>query len=109
MQGNPVGSGPRQVEALKNYRSKGEQRMVVQHVNVAEGGQAIVGDVSAPAPGVGVHQKAKEQPHARAGRRDATRNRSGAGYGAARQPCGGIASVACMALVAGLLGAIRTR
>jgi hypothetical protein len=29
-----------QVEALKNYRSKGEQRIVVQHVNVGEGGQA---------------------------------------------------------------------
>ena len=38
--------------------------MVVQHVNVAEGGQAIVGNVSAPAAGVGVHEKAKEQPHA---------------------------------------------
>ena len=53
-----------QVEALKNYRSKGEQRMVVQHVNVSEGGQAIVGNVSAPAPGVGPIEKAKEQPHA---------------------------------------------
>jgi hypothetical protein len=42
-----------QVEALKNYRSKGEQRMVVQHVNVAEGGQAIVGNVNIPTPGPG--------------------------------------------------------
>jgi len=53
-----------QVSALKDYRSKGEQRMVVQHVNVSEGGQAIVGNVSAPAPGVGPIEKAKEQPHA---------------------------------------------
>jgi hypothetical protein len=53
-----------QVEALKRYRSGGEQRMVVQHVNVAEGGQAIVGNVSTPAPGVGVNEKAKDQPHA---------------------------------------------
>ena len=44
--------------------SGGEQRMTVQHVHVAEGGQAIVGNVSAPAAGVGVHEKAKEQPHA---------------------------------------------
>ncbi len=53
-----------QVSALKDYRSKGEQKMTVQHVHVAEGGQAIVGNVNAPAPGVGVHEKAKEQPHA---------------------------------------------
>ena len=53
-----------QVEALKNYRSKGEQRMVVQHVNVAEGGQAIVGNVNTPTPGVGVREKVGEQPHA---------------------------------------------
>ena len=53
-----------QVEALKGYRSKGEQKMTVQHVHVAEGGQAIVGNVNAPAPGVGASGKAKEQPHA---------------------------------------------
>lgn len=34
-----------QMEALKRLRSTGEQRVVVQRVNVAEGGQAIVGDV----------------------------------------------------------------
>ena len=28
-----------QVEALKNYRSNGEQKMTVQHVRVAEGGR----------------------------------------------------------------------
>ena len=53
-----------QVEALKRYRSGGEQKMTVQHVHVAEGGQAIVGNVNAPAPGVGANEKAKEQPHA---------------------------------------------
>jgi hypothetical protein len=53
-----------QVEALKRYRSGGEQKMTVQHVHVAEGGQAIVGNVSTPAPGVGANEKAKEQPHA---------------------------------------------
>ncbi|TIL25727.1 MAG: hypothetical protein E5Y88_12325 [Mesorhizobium sp.] len=34
-----------QVEALKRYRSKGEQRVIVKHVTVREGGQAIVGNV----------------------------------------------------------------
>ncbi len=53
-----------QVEALKRYRSGGEQKMVVQHVNVAEGGQAIVGNVNAPAEGVGARKKPEVQPHA---------------------------------------------
>ena len=34
-----------QIEALKKYRSTGEQNIRVQHVNVSEGGQAIVGNV----------------------------------------------------------------
>jgi hypothetical protein len=33
------------MEALKRYRSKRSQRIVVERVNVSEGGQAIVGDV----------------------------------------------------------------
>jgi hypothetical protein len=53
-----------QVEALKSYRSKGEQRMVVQHVNVADGGQAIVGNVNAPVEGGGAKKKIGDQPHA---------------------------------------------
>ena len=40
-----------QMEALKRYRSGGEQKMTVQHVHVAEGGQAIVGNVNAPTRG----------------------------------------------------------
>lgn len=35
-----------QVEALKRYRSSGEQKMTVEHVTVNEGGQALVGQVS---------------------------------------------------------------
>jgi hypothetical protein len=54
-----------QMSALKDYRSRGEQRMVVQHVNVAEGGQAIVGNVNAPAEGVGAPKKVGDQPHAK--------------------------------------------
>jgi hypothetical protein len=41
-----------QVEALKRYRTGGEQKVTVHHVTVNEGGQAIVGAVS-PAPGGG--------------------------------------------------------
>ena len=53
-----------QVSALKEYRSKGEQKMTVQHVHVAEGGQAIVGNVNAPTEGGGAREKNGEQPHA---------------------------------------------
>src|SRR6266567_6590651 len=35
-----------QVEALKRYRTGGEQRVTVEHVHVHSGGQAIVGNVS---------------------------------------------------------------
>jgi hypothetical protein len=35
-----------QMEALKRYRTGGEQKVTVQHVSVSEGGQAIVGNVS---------------------------------------------------------------
>ena len=35
-----------QVEALKRYRTGGEQTVRVEHVTVNEGGQAIVGNVS---------------------------------------------------------------
>ncbi len=42
-----------QVEALKRYRTGGEQKMTVQHVTVNEGGQAVVGNVSHSAGGRG--------------------------------------------------------
>jgi len=35
-----------QVEALKRYRSRGDQTVRVEHVTVNEGGQAIVGKVN---------------------------------------------------------------
>ena len=35
-----------QFEQLRKYRNKGRQTVVVKHVNVEPGGQAIVGDVS---------------------------------------------------------------
>ena len=43
-----------QMEALKRYRSKGEQRVYVERVNVSEGGQAIIGPVSHGGSGGGV-------------------------------------------------------
>jgi hypothetical protein len=49
-----------QVEALKKYRSTGEQNIRVQHVNVSEGGQAIVGNVQTG--GGGEHEN-EEQSH----------------------------------------------
>lgn len=33
------------IEALNRYRRGGEQKVIVQHVNVNEGGQAIVGNI----------------------------------------------------------------
>jgi len=35
-----------QMEALKRYRTGGEQKVTVQHVSVGDGGQAIVGNVT---------------------------------------------------------------
>jgi hypothetical protein len=34
-----------QMEALNRHRSKGQQKMTVEHVHIHEGGQAIVGNV----------------------------------------------------------------
>ncbi|UPJ69513.1 hypothetical protein IVB23_26290 [Bradyrhizobium sp. 191] len=49
-----------QVEALKKYRSKGQQKVIVEHVHVYQGGQAIVGQVT---PG-GAGKNMEAQPHA---------------------------------------------
>jgi len=35
-----------QMEALKRYRTGGQQRVIVEHVTVNAGGQAIVGSVT---------------------------------------------------------------
>ena len=57
---------PAQLEALKRYRSAGEQRVVVQHVNVtAEQAAVQVTGGAAPEPGGrGAALKPEEQPHA---------------------------------------------
>ena len=77
-----------QLEALKRYRSGGEQKVTVQHVTVSDGGQAIVGHVtqsarpSQPAPAVA-------RPHAVRASADAAdprgRTRAGVENKAARQ------------------------
>ncbi len=36
----------RQVEALQKYRTKGQQKITVQHVQVCNGGQAVIGDIN---------------------------------------------------------------
>ncbi len=41
-----------QIEALKRYRTGGEQKVTVEHVTVNEGGQAIVGNVNPGGGGV---------------------------------------------------------
>jgi len=41
-----------QLETLKNYRQKGQQKVTVEHVNVNQGGQAIIGSVTREGGGV---------------------------------------------------------
>ena len=52
-----------QMEALKRYRTGGQQKVTVEHVTVNAGGQAIVGTVET---GGGVANKSEGQPHAKA-------------------------------------------
>jgi hypothetical protein len=51
------------LDALNRHRGKGQQRIVVEHVHVHSGGQAVVGVVEAP--GGGVQAKSENQAHAR--------------------------------------------
>jgi hypothetical protein len=55
-----------QVEALKRYRTGGEQRVVVQHVTIDGGSQAIVGNVHTGSNALpGAAEIYDEQPHAK--------------------------------------------
>jgi hypothetical protein len=49
-----------QVEALAKHRGKGQQKVIVEHVHVYQGGQAIVGNVDPR----GVGKNKEVQPHA---------------------------------------------
>ena len=53
-----------QIEALKRYRGKGEQKVTVEHVHVHAGGQAIVGEVTTGIRGEGPPEKTEERAHA---------------------------------------------
>jgi len=46
-----------QMEALKRYRTGGEQKVTVTHVTVNEGGQAVVGHITAGGRGAGGNQE----------------------------------------------------
>lgn len=50
-----------QLQSLDKHRRNGQQQVIVKHVHVNEGGQAIVGDVTT---GRGLDGKSAEQPHA---------------------------------------------
>ena len=52
-----------QIAALEKYRGKGQQTVVVERVNVGEGGRAVVGNVSG---GEGQTSNREELPHAKA-------------------------------------------
>ena len=62
-----------QVEALRRYRGGGEQRMIVEHVNVGEGGQAIIGNVNS----TGGRENMTDNPMQRARRCHARSKRTG--------------------------------
>src|SRR5947199_3678318 len=100
------------MSTLKEYRSKGEQKMTVQHVHVAEGGQAIVGNVNAPAEGVGALKKTEGQPHAKqlafAPGVEMPRQVEAERPTVPSAGCSGLGSAGCMEPAAGLLRATRT-
>ena len=98
-----------QVEALKRYRTGGQQKVTVEHVTVNAGGQAIVGSVQTP--GGGPLSESEDQPHGAhlcTWRIAARHDQSGAGSRAGRRLSQGIASAGCMVQVAGRHGAIAT-
>jgi hypothetical protein len=51
-----------QMEALRRYRTGGEQKVTVQHVSVNEGGQAIVGNVNQAASGTALEKPVTTTP-----------------------------------------------
>src|SRR5262245_1917527 len=49
------------LDALNRHRGKGQQRIVVEHVHIHPGAQAVVGIVDVP--GGGVQPKSEDQPY----------------------------------------------
>jgi hypothetical protein len=52
-----------QLEALNRHRGKGQQKVIVEHVHVHAGGQAVVGTIETP--GGGDRSKSEDQPQAK--------------------------------------------
>lgn len=50
-----------QLAALNKHRGRGQQKVTVEHVHVAAGGQAIVGNVEAPRPKSGTPQALEDR------------------------------------------------
>jgi len=85
-----------QVEALKRYRTGGQQKVTVEHVTVNAGGQAIVGNVETPGGRGSSKFKGSTPCTYSCTRHHAARHdRSGAGSGASRRPAEGIGSAGC--------------
>ena len=87
-----------QVEALKRYRSSGEQKMTVPACPRRRGRSGDRRQRDCASPRGGGAKKSRRTtpcPCLCTWRRDAAPNRSGAGYNAARQRCGGLASAGC--------------
>jgi len=64
-----------QLEALQKLRGKtGQQRVTVEHVHVHDGGQAIVGAVTAKGPRQGVGEGGKPAVIHRINQRETNRN-----------------------------------
>jgi hypothetical protein len=51
-----------QVEAFQRYRTTGEEKVIVQHVSVSDGGQAIVGNVTGPADETALKKRVRVTP-----------------------------------------------
>jgi len=62
-----------QLEALQRYRGKEQQKIVVERVNVSDGGQAIVGSVEHGGTGGGSQEKSEGQSHAKQQHADASK------------------------------------
>lgn len=55
---------PRQIDALNKHRGKGQQKVTVEHVHVAAGGQAIVGHIETAAKQSGSGDQSVDAPKA---------------------------------------------
>ena len=78
-----------QIEALKRYRSTGQQKVTVEHVTVQAGGQAILGNVSHGTPANDPGQPTVPLP-AIAAPDEAPLTSPGGGWGTCRKGAGNL-------------------